>query len=85
MQPLQAVTQHGAIDFTQDIRPHDDAEIGPDTDKKVVKRSMMQLAQGDTVSDDRIATRLVIRDDMDGIGQFPMPKAAKGTLLFIGG
>ncbi|BBO74344.1 hypothetical protein DSCW_17610 [Desulfosarcina widdelii] len=43
----------------------------------------MKLAKCDAVVDDGITTRLIIRYNMGSIQQLPVPKPAKGTLVFV--
>ena len=80
MKTLNCVFQSRPVTFPQNIRPHLDDEIGPQTDKILVERRMVQMAESDAVPNDRIALRLVIGNDMSRIQQFLVPQTAKCTL-----
>lgn len=84
MKPLESMAQHGPIRFFQDIPSDLDNKVGAYSKKEIIEGSVVQLAQGDAVSDDRIATRLIIWDDMCCIKQFPVSQAAKRTLFPVG-
>ena len=76
VESLQAVTEHGAVDFAKDVLANLNDEVGSDPDEVGIERCVMQLAQRDPVRDHRVATRLAVGDDVRSVEQFLVAELA---------
>lgn len=69
MHGLQAILEHRAVDFGQDVLTNVNLQgVGADTQDVAIERRMMNLAQGDPVGDLRLAATSILKD-VSGIQQ----------------
>lgn len=66
MKVLEAVLEHRTIDFIEDVVPNLYLVIGRDTQDPDVIRSVVNLAQAESVGDDWLAV-LTVGDDVGGV------------------
>ena len=67
MQFLQPVPKHRAVLFLEDVGANLNHEIRPDTEDVSVERGVVNLAQSNTVWDDRMPVRMAIRENVRGL------------------
>ncbi len=83
VQILNRVLECRTIALLEDIRPDLDNIIRPQSDEELIEYRMVKAAQSDAVADNRLALRLSVRNNMGGVKQFLMTKAAKSALPTI--
>jgi hypothetical protein len=64
---LQPVSQHRSVDLLEDVRTDLDLQVGPDAEDVPVERCMVDLAERESVGDDRLTSGVAIRQDVGGI------------------
>ncbi len=69
---LQSMQEHWTIVFAQDIIPNLNNTVGANSENIRVIGSMMQLAEGYSIRDHRVAARMPIRKDMCRFKKFDM-------------
>src|SRR5204862_2479746 len=84
VESLQSVLQHRTVDLFQYIKPHLDTVIGIHSDDVAIERSVMKLAERETIRYLRLALRVAIRDDVCGFKQLLMPQPANRAVLLVG-
>ena len=83
VQLLEPVQQHRAIFFIQDISPNLHHKVRTNPNEHPVKRSVMQFAQGKTVSDFRNPLRFAVRHNMRRVEELTVSQATQCTLFTI--
>ena len=81
---LQAVHQHGAIGFVEHIFPNLYYQVRPDTEDVLVKSSMMQFAERQSVRNPRLAFGMAVGQDVRCFEQFGVAESTDSTTLPIG-
>ena len=64
---LQPVSQHRSVDLLEDVRTDLDLQVGPDAEDVPVERRMVDLAERESVGDDRLTSGVAIRQDVGGV------------------
>ena len=80
---LQAVTQHRAVDLFQNVAPDLDDTVRPYAKNVRVERGMVELAEGESVRNDRLAARVPIGEDVRGFEKLAVTQPADRTRLTI--
>ena len=81
---LKPVAQHRPVVFLQQVLSDFKHIVFPNANKLSIKCGMVQLAQGQPIGHDGLATRFPIRDDVRRIQQFLVPKPTERALLLVG-
>ena len=76
--------EHRPVRLLENRSPDFDRVVRPNGQEEAVEGGVMQLAQRQSVTDDRIALVLRILNDVRRVEQFLMPKVADGALHAIG-
>lgn len=84
MEFLQAVAQHWAVDFFQDVEADFHRVVRGDAQDLAVECGVVQLAQGQSVLHDRIAPGIGVFNDVGGVQQLLMSEPAKRAAVSIG-
>ena len=63
---LEAVPEHRTIDLFQNVAPDFDDVVGSHAKDVRVKRRVVELAEGESVGNDRLAARVPVRKDVRG-------------------
>jgi len=66
---LQPVAQHGTVGLVHDVASHFDDEVRPDAQEVPVEGRVVQLAERETVRDDRLPLRMPVRQDVSCVEQ----------------
>jgi hypothetical protein len=80
---LQAKPKHRTIDLFEDISPDFDNVVRPNAEDVLIKRRMVQLAQGNPICNDWLSIRIGIWGDMSCLKQGHMTKPAQCALLLV--
>lgn len=83
VQLLQAILQHGTIDFCEDILSHVYRVVWINTNDAMIEGGMMNLAQGKPIGHLRNPCIICIGNDVRGIEQLPVSQVAHGAPLTI--
>jgi hypothetical protein len=81
---LETVTEHGTIGLGQQPRLHVDDQVRSDADEVGVVGGVVDLAQRQTVWHHRLPVWFAVGDDVGGIEQLRVMKAADGTAVVVG-
>jgi len=79
MHLLKAVLEHWTVHLPQQRAVDADLEPRSDAEEIPVEGRMVNLAQGQSIRNDRIATKLCVTDDVRSIEQFGMSQSAHRT------
>src|SRR5688500_18679464 len=82
---LEAVTQHRSVGLAEQARRYLDGVIRTDPEDVLVVGRVVQLAEGQAVGDDGIASRVGVGNDVRGIDQFGLIECANGAPDVVGG
>jgi hypothetical protein len=81
---LKTMEQHGTIRFLKHIPADLDHVVRPDAENMRVERGVVQLAERKTVRNDRLASRVTVRQDVRGLEQLAMSQTADAAAQPIG-
>lgn len=84
-QPLQTVDQHRPVDLVEDIAPHLHHVVGAHAQDVAVEGGVVQLAERQSVRDDRLPERVRVGQDVRGVQEFAVTQTAHGARLPVGG
>ncbi len=85
MHALEAMSQHGAVLFFEDVTPDLELQIvRPDTDEVMVEGGVMDLAQRKAIRNDRITTFVAVGNDMGSVEQFLTAESAHRARILVG-
>lgn len=74
VQVPQAVAEHQAVDFLENVVTNLDHEVGTDTDDVTVEGGVVQLAHGQPIRHQGLAPRMAIGKDVSSVEQLDMLK-----------
>src|SRR5437773_9173200 len=84
MQALDSVSQCRPIGLMQYVVANLNHVVRAQPDEEPVERTVMERAQGETVSDHGFALWVRVWDNVGGAQELFMPKTAKGALVPVG-
>lgn len=83
MQLFQSVLEHGTVLFFEHILPYLGSVVGGNAEEQPVEGCMVELAEGDAVTDARHTLGFDVGDDVGGIEELIMPEPAERALLTV--
>ena len=84
LEALEAMPKHRPVDFFQHVEAHGDLEVGRDADEVAVEGGVVELAERETVGNDRLPQGMAVGEDVGGFQQLIMAEPADGAALLIG-
>src|SRR3954463_2481757 len=80
---LQSDDEHRAIGLGENRGAHFDRVVGPNREEEPIERGVVQLAERETVANDRLALELAVRGDVRSIEQLVVPQPAQRASLLV--
>lgn len=81
---LQAVAEHGAIDFVQHLLVDLDTEVRTDAEQELVVRAVVDTAERESVRHHRQAALVRVVDDVSGVEQAAMLESTDAASILVG-
>src|SRR2546428_7122689 len=83
LKALEAMLKHRPVDFLHYVEAHGDLEVRRDADEVTVEGGVVELAERETVGNDRLAQGMAVREDVSGFQQLVMAEPADGAALLV--
>jgi len=83
VQLFDAVLEHGAVGFVEDVGADLDYVVGADAQDVAVESGVVEFTQGDAIGHDGQATGVAVGDDVGGVEEFRVFETAQGALLLV--
>jgi len=74
---LQAVPEHRTVDLFQNVAPDFDDVVGSHAEDARVEGRVVQLAEGESVGNDRLAARVSIGKDVRGFEELTVTQTGR--------
>ena len=84
MEALQPELEHRPVGLAEDVLTQLDDQVRPDAEDVVVERRVVELAESQSIRNDRLALRMPVRQDVSRVQQLGMAEPAHGAALAVG-